>query len=133
MAAPSRTSLSPGTSPLLASPPPAMYGSPSCSTGTAARPPAPSPWTASPAPAPWHGEPTGVPCARPLPRPAGSRPMADHLPHLANLDGEIERAQAGDEAAFGTLYRTLSPRLLAYIRSIVGDPDADDVVAETWA
>ena len=59
--------------------------------------------------------------------------MPDHLPRPAGLDADIERAQAGDEAAFGTLYRAQSPRLLAYIRSIVGDADADDVAAETWA
>lgn len=59
--------------------------------------------------------------------------MADRLPPPTGLDADIERAQAGDEAAFRALYRALSPRLLGCIRAVVGDADAEDVAAETWA
>jgi RNA polymerase sigma-70 factor (ECF subfamily) len=40
-------------------------------------------------------------------------------------------AREGDEAAFARLYRTLNPRLVAYLRGLVGN-DADDVASETW-
>lgn len=38
---------------------------------------------------------------------------------------------AGDEGAFSTVYRALTPPLLRYLRSLVGE-DAEDVAAETW-
>lgn len=48
-------------------------------------------------------------------------PLADALP----------AAQAGDEAAFVVLYRTLNPLVLRYASALVG-ADAEDVVAEAW-
>ena len=47
------------------------------------------------------------------------------------IGAAVERAQAGDEAAFAVLYRALHPRLLGYVHGLVGD-DAEDVVAEAW-
>lgn len=43
----------------------------------------------------------------------------------------VKAAQQGDEAAFRVLYRDVQPRLLRYLRALVGD-DADDVAAEAW-
>ncbi|WP_107060285.1 RNA polymerase sigma factor [Streptomyces sp. NRRL F-5123] len=43
----------------------------------------------------------------------------------------LARAREGDEAAFTTVYRTVNPRLVGYLRGLVGH-DADDVAAETW-
>lgn len=49
------------------------------------------------------------------------------------LSDAVVRAQHGDEHAFRQLYRTVQPRLLNYLRSLVGEDDAEDVAAETWA
>jgi len=46
-------------------------------------------------------------------------------------DQHVSDAQAGDEYAFGVLYRNLHPPLLRYLRVLVGT-DAEDVAAETW-
>lgn len=43
----------------------------------------------------------------------------------------VERAQSGDEEAFEAVYRQIHPRLLGYVRGLVGD-DAEDVAAEAW-
>jgi len=43
----------------------------------------------------------------------------------------VVAAQQGDEAAFDTLYVTVQPRLLRYLRGLVGD-DAEDVASQTW-
>ncbi|MGP9017128.1 RNA polymerase sigma factor [Streptomyces sp. BR1] len=45
----------------------------------------------------------------------------------------VIRAQHCDEEAFRALYRATAPRLLNYLRSLVGENDADDVASETWA
>jgi RNA polymerase sigma-70 factor (ECF subfamily) len=45
----------------------------------------------------------------------------------------IASAQNGNADAFHTLYRTTAPRLLNYLRSLVGDNDAEDVASEAWA
>ncbi|NJQ00655.1 RNA polymerase sigma factor [Streptomyces zingiberis] len=47
------------------------------------------------------------------------------------LGAAVERAQNGDEDAFTHLYREVQPRLLGYVRGLVGD-DAEDVTAEAW-
>ncbi|MBQ0986124.1 RNA polymerase sigma factor [Streptomyces sp. F63] len=47
------------------------------------------------------------------------------------LGEAVERAQNGDEEAFTLLYRLVQPRLLGYVRGLVGD-DAEDVTAEAW-
>ncbi|MBY8883932.1 RNA polymerase sigma factor [Streptomyces sp. PTM05] len=44
----------------------------------------------------------------------------------------VAAAQHGDETAFRTVYRTVHPRLLAYVRTLVGDADAEDVASEAW-
>jgi alpha-glucosidase len=36
-------------------------------------------------------------------------------------------------SAFTTVYRTLQPRILNYVRALVGETDAEDVAAEAWA
>ncbi len=43
----------------------------------------------------------------------------------------VDRAQAGDEAAFAELYRAFHPRLLRYLWVLAGE-DAEDIAAETW-
>ncbi|MER5360277.1 RNA polymerase sigma factor [Streptomyces sp. NPDC002785] len=50
----------------------------------------------------------------------------------AELTAAVLAAQDGDEDAFRTVYRAVQPRLLAYIRTLVGDPDAEDVASESW-
>jgi RNA polymerase sigma-70 factor (ECF subfamily) len=47
------------------------------------------------------------------------------------LDGALRAARDGDEDAFRTLYRHVQPRLLRYVRTLVGD-EAEDVTSEAW-
>jgi RNA polymerase sigma-70 factor (ECF subfamily) len=47
------------------------------------------------------------------------------------LTGTLAGAQRGDAEAFRALYRDTQPRLLRYLRALVGD-DAEDVASETW-
>jgi RNA polymerase sigma-70 factor, ECF subfamily len=49
------------------------------------------------------------------------------------LSDALTRAQHGDEQAFRRVYRAVQPRLLNYLRALVGETDAEDVAAETWA
>ena len=48
-----------------------------------------------------------------------------------DLTTAIRCAREGDEDAFGVLYRDIQPRMLRYLRTLVG-ADADDVASETW-
>ncbi|MCF6525035.1 RNA polymerase sigma factor [Streptomyces sp. JJ36] len=50
----------------------------------------------------------------------------------AELTAAVRAAQAGDECAFRTVYRAVHPRLLGYIRTLVPDPDAEDIASEAW-
>ncbi|MEU6156930.1 RNA polymerase sigma factor [Streptomyces sp. NPDC047130] len=50
----------------------------------------------------------------------------------AELTTAVHAAQDGDETAFRTVYRTVHPRLLGYVRTLVGEPDAEDVASEAW-
>lgn len=43
----------------------------------------------------------------------------------------LPAAQAGDEDAFGVLYRVLHPAVMRYARSLVG-AEAEDVAGEAW-
>jgi RNA polymerase sigma-70 factor, ECF subfamily len=52
----------------------------------------------------------------------------DPASDLAEL---VDAAAAGDETAFRMLYREVQPRLLRYLRGLVGE-DAEDVASETW-
>lgn len=52
-------------------------------------------------------------------------------PTAADLHEAIRIAQRGDADAFRMLYRELQPRLLRYLRALVGD-EAEDVASETW-
>jgi|SRR5579875_41249 len=52
-------------------------------------------------------------------------------PQVADLDEAVRQAQDGDEDAFRVLYRDIHPRILRYLRVIVGN-DAEDVASETW-
>jgi RNA polymerase sigma-70 factor (ECF subfamily) len=52
-------------------------------------------------------------------------------PAPADLTGLVVAAQHGDEVAFETLYVTVQPGLLRYLRALVGD-DAEDVASEAW-
>jgi RNA polymerase sigma-70 factor, ECF subfamily len=60
------------------------------------------------------------PSSQPRPRPA--------VPDLASA---LADAQSGDSGAFRALYRDIQPRLLRYLRALVGD-DAEDVASEAW-
>lgn len=44
----------------------------------------------------------------------------------------IKAAQNGDETAFRIVYRSVHPRLLAYVRTLVGPTDSEDVASEAW-
>ena len=46
-------------------------------------------------------------------------------------DESLEAARRGDEDAFRLVYRDVQPRLLRYLRALVG-ADAEDVASETW-
>jgi RNA polymerase sigma-70 factor, ECF subfamily len=59
------------------------------------------------------------------PEPTTHRGMIDDFPRL------IAAARQGEEAAFTTLFRSVQPLLLRYLRT-VGRDLADDVAAETW-
>lgn len=63
-------------------------------------------------------------------------PSRSRHPADARRDDElgdaVARAQRGDEAAFRRVYRAIQPRLLNYLRALVGENDAEDVAAETW-
>jgi RNA polymerase sigma-70 factor, ECF subfamily len=48
-----------------------------------------------------------------------------------DLEEALQAALNGDETAFRSLYRDIQPRLLRYLRTLVG-PDADDVASDTW-
>jgi RNA polymerase sigma-70 factor, ECF subfamily len=48
-----------------------------------------------------------------------------------DLNGALSAARDGDEDAFRTLYRDLNPRLLRYVRGLVGE-EAEDVTSEAW-
>ncbi|MGP3979820.1 RNA polymerase sigma factor [Streptomyces sp. KR80] len=50
----------------------------------------------------------------------------------AELIAAVHAAQEGDECAFRTVYRAVQPRLLCYVRTLVGEPDAQDVTSEAW-
>ncbi|MCZ2527400.1 RNA polymerase sigma factor [Streptomyces sp. NPDC059637] len=53
-------------------------------------------------------------------------------PEEEGLAAAVEEARAGDELAFRRVYRIVHPRLLAYVRTLVGGPDAEDVTSEAW-
>lgn len=50
----------------------------------------------------------------------------------AELTAAVRAAQGGDEVAFRTVYRAVHPRLLGYVRTLVNEPDAEDVTSEAW-
>ncbi|WP_328861542.1 RNA polymerase sigma factor [Streptomyces sp. NBC_00306] len=50
----------------------------------------------------------------------------------AELTAAVLAAQDGDEGAFRTVYRAVHPRLLGYVRTLVGEPEAEDVASEAW-
>ncbi|MFJ5103469.1 RNA polymerase sigma factor [Streptomyces sp. NPDC088554] len=50
----------------------------------------------------------------------------------AELTAAVLAAQDGDENAFRTVYRAVHPRLLGYLRTLVGEADAEDVASEAW-
>ncbi|GAQ51526.1 RNA polymerase sigma factor [Streptomyces acidiscabies] len=50
----------------------------------------------------------------------------------AELTAAVLGAQGGDEDAFRAVYRAVHPRLLGYVRTLVGEADAEDVTSEAW-
>ncbi|MFK0262052.1 RNA polymerase sigma factor [Streptomyces angustmyceticus] len=53
-------------------------------------------------------------------------------PDDRRLTVAVQAAQGGDEAAFRTVYRAVHPRLLGYVRTLVSEPDVEDVTSEAW-
>ncbi|ONK11935.1 Sigma-24 [Streptomyces sp. MP131-18] len=49
-----------------------------------------------------------------------------------DLTAAVHAAQEGDETAFGAVFKAVHPRLLGYVRTIVAEPDVEDVTAEAW-
>ncbi|RKN05228.1 RNA polymerase sigma factor [Streptomyces radicis] len=49
-----------------------------------------------------------------------------------DLTEAVHAAQEGDETAFHAVFRAVHPRLLGYVRTIVAEPDVEDVTAEAW-
>jgi len=62
----------------------------------------------------------------------GAEGRARLLGDDAELTAAVRAAQDGDETAFRTVYRVVHPRLLGYVRTLVGEPDAEDVTSEAW-
>ena len=62
-----------------------------------------------------------------LPWPSSDTGAADSN----DLDTALRAARDGDEDAFRMLYRQVNPRLLRYVRTLVGD-EAEDVTSEAW-
>lgn len=60
-----------------------------------------------------------------------TRPEAAAREPVGDLSEVVRQAQDGDEDAFRVLYRDIHPRILRYLRAMVGN-DADDVASETW-
>ncbi|WP_189886589.1 RNA polymerase sigma factor [Streptomyces xantholiticus] len=50
----------------------------------------------------------------------------------AELTAAVLAAQGGGEDAFRAVYRAVHPRLIGYVRTLVGDADAEDVTSEAW-
>jgi RNA polymerase sigma-70 factor (ECF subfamily) len=62
---------------------------------------------------------------------AGDTVSPPSPPGTPALAAAVADAQDGDSEAFRALYRDTQPRLLRYLRSLVGD-DAEDVASEAW-
>lgn len=62
----------------------------------------------------------------------GSRRVVEVLGDDAELTAAVLAARSGDEHAFRRVYRAVHPRLLGYVRTLVGDADAEDVSSEAW-
>ncbi|MFJ5674319.1 RNA polymerase sigma factor [Streptomyces sp. NPDC093097] len=56
----------------------------------------------------------------------------DIQPDDGRLTVAVQAAQDGDETAFRLVYRAIHPRLLGYVRTLVGEADAEDVASEAW-
>jgi RNA polymerase sigma-70 factor, ECF subfamily len=79
-------------------------------------------------PDPAGPDPAGPGPGGPDPGGAGPGSVAAAKP---DLTAAVAAAQRGDEQAFRILYRDVQPRLLRYLRVMVGD-DAEDVASEAW-
>ena len=62
---------------------------------------------------------------------AGETASPSPEPGIPDLTSVVSDAQGGDSEAFRVLYRSTQPRLLRYLRALVGD-DAEDVASEAW-
>lgn len=66
-----------------------------------------------------------------MPRVAGDTASPSARRGDPDLASTVADAQGGDSEAFRALYRDTQPRLLRYLRGLVGD-DAEDVASEAW-
>lgn len=67
----------------------------------------------------------------PAPAAPGLRGHQPAAARQAALTAAIGQAADGSEEAFRLLYRDIQPRVLRYLRTLVGE-DAEDVASETW-
>ncbi|WP_119731718.1 RNA polymerase sigma factor [Thermomonospora amylolytica] len=73
----------------------------------------------------------------PVAEPSRGRPAASGAPRSGTaveaeaLEEALQAALKGDELAFRAVYRDVHPRLLRYLRALVG-ADADDVASDAW-
>ena len=65
--------------------------------------------------------------------PAPERGNAEAAGEASSLDRAMSRYAEGHDAAFGEVFHSLSPRLLAFLRRLCGSPElAHDLVQETF-
>lgn len=62
----------------------------------------------------------------------GAVRAAEGTANDSELAEAIKAAQGGDEIAFRTVYRSVHPRILTYVRTLVGPSEAEDVASEAW-
>ncbi|MGW2770775.1 RNA polymerase sigma factor [Streptomyces sp. NPDC001275] len=61
----------------------------------------------------------------------GQEEQAGHAESDTRLGTAVAQAQGGDETAFMVVYRIVQPRLLGYLRGLVGQ-DAEEVASQAW-
>lgn len=62
---------------------------------------------------------------------AGADSAGPAQPSAGDLTAALAGAQGGDPDSFRALYRDTQPRVLRYLRALVGD-EAEDVASEAW-
>src|SRR5262245_20646141 len=93
------------------------------------------PAAAYPLPLPWPRIPLAMTRIGPPGRPAPPRP-GDSVPDAATADPDVLlmlRVQQGDEEAFPALFQRYGPRVLQYVRRLVGhDARAEEITQDVF-